>query len=197
MVPGLGGCPSKLTPELIEKGEQYVTKCEEAKDEIMVRRGLDDEGKTRWEQTAPRLPNLNRLALVCGIHKQTLYRWRDGLDSDGNAVEKDAEYMGLLAKFRDLCTCIENLQELCLVEEGAAGRLNPAVATRIMASKHGYAERTENTTDLNVSALTDDLKDLAEELRHERPEPKTGPETATAGADAAPEGVLPDPAQAA
>lgn len=190
-----GGRPSKLTQELLEKAREYVLECKENKNDIQVRRGLDEHGDTRWEQTAPRLPNLNRLALVCGIHKGTLYRWRDGLDSDGNEIEKEEGYMALLAEFRNLCEHIESLQELCLVEEGSAGRLNPAVATRIMATKHGYVEKIESNNNTNLSVLTDDLKRLGDELKDaitKQNQPEAGTAEATSGGD----GVLPGPAPA-
>jgi hypothetical protein len=159
------GAPTKLTEKLLENARAYVKECEDNHEEIVVRRGLDDKGEVRWEQTAPRLPNLNRLALVCEIHKGTLYRWRDGLDSDGQEIPDTREYAPLLKEFRNLCARIESLQELCLVEEGGAGRLNPAVATRIMATKHGYAERTETTSDVNFRDVSDTLKKLTEQLR--------------------------------
>jgi hypothetical protein len=46
---------------------------------------------------------------------------------------------------------VENCQEVVLVEEGGAGRLNAQVANRILAAKHSYQERTENKIDGNLT----------------------------------------------
>jgi len=69
----LGGRPTKLTEETVNLAELYVSDCEQGLKEIMVRQGLDKEGDTRWQQTAPRLPNIARLAINCRIAKSTLH----------------------------------------------------------------------------------------------------------------------------
>ena len=144
----LGGRPTKLTEETVNLAELYVSDCEQGLKEITVRQGLDKEGDTRWQQTAPRLPNIARLAINCRIAKSTLHEWMKPSAGD------DEKKANLRKRFTDAYVHIGNLQEACLVEEGGAGRLNPAVVNRILAAKHNYRDKTDVTSNDNELKAT-------------------------------------------
>jgi len=153
---GEGGRPTKLTEEVVRKAEKYVGECISGLDDILVKKVYSNVGMVTQELFAPRLPNPARMAMRCGIHKATMYRWLIKQNADGEKIEfKDKtetkKYNALLERFCDCFAYVENCQEVVLVEEGGAGRLNAQVANRILAAKHSYQERTENKIDGNLT----------------------------------------------
>jgi hypothetical protein len=105
-----------------------------------VKEGFKD-GETSFEQKAPRLPNLYRLALRCKISSVTLWEWEK--PNGGKEAEDDAETAALRSRFTKAASCIRDLQAAMLNEEGSAGRLNPKIAALILSAKHGYHEKRE------------------------------------------------------
>lgn len=138
----LGGRPTKLTEEVVKAAEKYVEDCFTGLDEIIVKRGFDKDGETRWEQTAPRLPNIARLGLECRVDKSTLYEWEK--PNGGSETQKDDENVAALRRrFSHCIRAVQQLQEAMIVEEGGSGRIHPRFAAFLASAKHDYAERRE------------------------------------------------------
>lgn len=88
----------------------------------------------------PRLVNHARLAVNLQVVKSTMYEWSKPHDED------DEEMIKLRESFSNCLGQIANLQETMLVEYGADGKYNSAVANRILAACHDYKDRTDVTT---------------------------------------------------
>lgn len=78
-----------------------------------------------YESYGDPVPTVAALACELGIHKDTCYEWAKHYD-----------------EFSDILTRIKQAQERQLVGGGLHGDFNPAV-TKMMLTKHGYAERQE------------------------------------------------------
>lgn len=131
--------PTKLSKEVIERIDSYLKNIE--KESIVIKRGLDEEGNTRWEQTGPKLPNHARLAVMLGVNKDTLYAWQRPRTDD------TPEATALRKEFSDRLLRVKALQEAILNEQGVAGVFSAAVTNRILSSNHGYKDRNDITSD--------------------------------------------------
>jgi hypothetical protein len=145
-----GGRPTKLTEELVRTAEAYAESCK-TPDEVTVRAGFTESGDTRWSQTAPKVPNLARLSIECGIDRDTTKEWRKPYAGEDEKIAK------LRERFSAACRLVEATQEACCIEDGASGRLAAAVVTRILAAKHGYAETTKSEVKQTLE-LTDERR---------------------------------------
>jgi hypothetical protein len=134
-----GGRPTKLTQAMVDSAYEYLEEIES--DYITVKRGMDKDGETRWEQTAPMLPNHARLAYRLGISKDTMYEWCREHEGD------DDELTTLRSEFSHCLSRVKAMQEAMLNENGAAGVFNPAVSNRILAAMHGYKDKVDTTSD--------------------------------------------------
>jgi len=141
---------------------------------ITIKQGFDKGGETRWEQTAPKLPNHARLAFKIGVAKDTLYEWIKPHEGDDKKMKE------LRASFSYCLSRVKNLQEAMLNEQGAAGVFNPAVTNRILAAHHGYrdlqsVDHTSKGEKLEGAfGIHDDLtkryeEELKEKLKNDEP----------------------------
>lgn len=79
-----------------------------------------------WEEFG-KVPQIARLAIHCGISKQTLYKW-----------EKRDE----CKKFADVCARVRTEQEASLIDGGLSRDYDSGLA-KLMLMKHGYSDRQE------------------------------------------------------
>lgn len=72
-------------------------------------------------------PSIAELSLEIGVSRKVIYEWLKDEDKQ---------------QFRDICEKILALQELSLHDNGLIGKFN-ATITKLMLTKHGYVEKTE------------------------------------------------------
>jgi hypothetical protein len=95
------------------------------------------------------VPQIASLALALGVHRDTLYEWA-----------KDPEK----SEFSDILETVMAKQEKTLVNGSLRGEMNPAIS-KMMLTKHGYSDKQEIDTNLNIKDSVD-LSQLSEdELR--------------------------------
>lgn len=111
------GRPTKLTPELVDRAWEYI---EQAQDSI----------QTVGEKLVLKvnIPTIEGLANYLDTSRETLYQW-----------EKENK------DFSDILTRVRNNQAERLVNNGLAGTYNQVI-TKLMLSKHGYVEKSEQDT---------------------------------------------------
>lgn len=109
------GAPSKYTPELLEKAYEYA--------------------KT-WKALGDPVPMLCGLACHCGIHKQTISKYRKEHD-----------------EFDVLCARVEEEQERVLLTMGLTRKHDNSL-TKLMLMRHGYNERTQVDTISSDGSMT-------------------------------------------
>jgi len=80
------------------------------------------------------LPTIERLSIILDVHKDTLYEWE----------KEDKGFSDVLRKLRAA-------QADKLLQNSLIGRYN-AVITKLMLSKHGYVEQTQQ--DVKVQDVT-------------------------------------------
>lgn len=78
------------------------------------------------------IPTKERLALELGVHRETMDQW----------AKKNKD-------FSDILLTLERMQADRLIQYGLVGKYNPVI-TKLMLSKHGYVEKTEQDTNLKV-----------------------------------------------
>lgn len=108
------GRPTKLTKELVELARQYLV-------------------DTDTMSPVSLLPTFERLSIILGVSRETLYQW-----------EKDND------DFSDILGRLRKSQADKLLQNGLLGRYNSTIA-KLMLSKHGYVEKTEQ--DLRVKEM--------------------------------------------
>lgn len=79
------------------------------------------------------LPTIEGLALAIGVDRSTLQDWEK---------QKGNEFSIILDKLR-------SAQAEKLIQNALTGNYNPTIA-KLLLSKHGYVEKTENDTNLKV-----------------------------------------------
>lgn len=89
-----------------------------------------------WRDAGDKVPSVAGLACEIGVHRDTCYAW-------GRDPEK--------AEFSDILKKIAETQERELLNNGLGGVFNAPI-TKMMLSKHGYADAVDNkSTDGSMS----------------------------------------------
>jgi hypothetical protein len=96
----------------------------------------------QYEELGHVIPSAVGLALTLGIRRSTLYDWG----------EKHEE-------FSDILDQIQQKQEMLLVSKGLSSEFNSNI-TKLVLGKHGYHEKVDNQTSMNVSIDHADAKTL-------------------------------------
>ena len=91
-----------------------------------------------------KLPTISGLSLVLKVHKDTLYEWAKHPDK---------------AEFSDALSNIMQLQHQELIDKGLDGTYNATIAKLILATNHGFADKSETKHD-----VTDPLKELLDQI---------------------------------
>jgi hypothetical protein len=132
MPKNVGGRPTKLTPELMVKANQYLASCTDSSELVG-----DNRPTVIWKV---KLPTIEGLANYLDVSRDILYDW-----------EKDNE------GFSYILTRVRNEQAERLINNSLAGNYNPVIS-KLLLSKHGYIEKSEQ--DLNHSGEVTFTNDL-------------------------------------
>ncbi len=82
------------------------------------------------------IPSIEGLARFLGLNKSTLYDWESKYPEFSNVLDD-----------------IRNEQATRLLNNGLSGTYNSTI-TKLMLSKHGYVDKQENETKLQVTGIT-------------------------------------------
>lgn len=93
-----------------------------------------DYVKTTGEFSYQLVPTIEGLSIAMNISRETIYAW-----------EKD----DVNAEFSDIVKKLRSLQAEKLLQNALLGRYNPMIA-KLMLSKHGYVEKTETDTKVEM-----------------------------------------------
>lgn len=96
-------------------------------------------GEDGAEPSSKGLPSIAGLALHLKVARQTIYNW--------GAEEGEGD-----EEFTFLVETVEAMQEQALIEGGLSGRFAVPIA-KMMLSKHGWADKIENTLGVTDGAM--------------------------------------------
>ncbi len=149
----LGGAPTKLTLELVEKAKQFVDWCE--KNPIVsgkTKTVISDENGTTVsseKEEHPRLPTIAGLARWLKIGRTTVYLYLDEAKEFLNMVYKDepiVEDQEKAKMYREFVEAVENVQsaneEISWIH-GMAGTFSPVMTKFALSAVHNYREKSE------------------------------------------------------
>lgn len=117
------GRPTSYNPEIPAKAQEYLDACVDTEKQVIT--GESEKFTTFKEKTVVKLPSIEGLARYLGISKDTIYQW-----------EK------IHPEFSDVLHALRSEQADRLINMGLSGDYNPVIS-RLLLTKHGYAERTE------------------------------------------------------
>lgn len=118
-----------VTGEVVKRGFGRPTKL----DSELIAKAWEYVQRT-GEFSYQLLPTIEGLSLAMNISRETIYKW----ESDDVSTE-----------FSDIVKRLRACQAEKLLQNGLMGRYNPMI-TKLMLSKHGYVEKTEQDTNINV-----------------------------------------------
>ena len=139
--------PTKLTPELIAKAQEYLDICKDSdrpKDETLEPQGHGGALK-REKRLIVKLPTKGGLAKYLGVSRESLYEWARNND-----------------EFSDIMELLGSEQEDRLINYGLSGDYNPTIA-KVLLTKHGYADKLEQEV-TNVTP-PEPLEDLSKKAK--------------------------------
>lgn len=115
--------PTAYTKTILAQAKNYLDDCiDETKDVVS---GQSEKFTAYKEKVTVKLPSIEGLARVLGIHKDTIYEW-----------EK------IHPEFSDVINALRNEQAARLINMGLSGDYNPVVS-KLLLMKHGYADKSE------------------------------------------------------
>lgn len=129
-----GGRPTKLTPELVEKAEGFLSYME---GQILERVYFTKDG--RQEVKVQRPPTQVLFAQYLGIHRETVTEWTK--IEEGTDEEK-----ALVKRFSDIAREVQQAYEQTLIDNGVVDKYNAGFAKFLLSADHGKREKSE--TDL-------------------------------------------------
>lgn len=128
------GRPTKYTNEMPGKVDEYLAGCVDSY--TTFHKTVGDKSDTYERIKQIKLPSVAGLARFIGVGKSTLYRWAD----------ENKE-------FRDSLDDLVEEQEKRLLEGSISGEYNSTIAKLILSSNHGYAEKTETKSEVEVTGV--------------------------------------------
>lgn len=118
------GRPTDYTDQTAIVAQQYLDSCVDETKQIVS--GQSEKFTTYQEKTIVKLPSIEGLARYLKVSKDTIYAW-----------EK------IHPEFSYVLHALRSEQADRLINMGLSGDYNPVIS-RMLLSKHGYAERSEN-----------------------------------------------------
>lgn len=125
------GRPTEYTEEMVTKAKAYLASCVDVQ--------VDEK------TLKVKLPTIEWLAIELGIHKDTVYDWK----------EKYPE-------FSDVIATVMHKQAEWLINNGLSWAYNPTIA-KVLLTKHWYTDKIE--TDNRNNNLNTDTHDLSDEQK--------------------------------
>lgn len=120
--------PTKCTPELLEKAEQYVSRpmFEVAQKEVLGARGVEiiNFERASWA-------SISGLAVHLEVHRTSLYNW-----ADKNHASYDEKFFYIFSK-------LKQKQELLLEFHGLTGGYNAGFSKFLASNLTDYKERVQ------------------------------------------------------
>jgi len=124
----VGGRPTKYTPEMVARVDEYLATCVDTEGEFHKTRG---DKSNSYEQTRKvNLPKIEGFSVYVDIAVPTLLEWAKLYPGFSKALEK-----------------IKKEQHNRLIDETLSGNYNPVIAKLMLSSNHGYREKADLTTD--------------------------------------------------
>lgn len=121
----MAGRPTSYTENITTMAQEYLDSCTDEIKQVVT--GESEKFTTFKEKVVVKLPSIEGLARFLKISKDTIYEW-----------EK------IHPEFSDVLHALRSEQADRLINMGLSGDYNPVIS-RMLLSKHGYAERTELT----------------------------------------------------
>lgn len=105
---------------------------------------LTEEYIDNFEEHGHVIPSAIGLSMVLGVSRKTLYNWAD--------QEENIAFLHILGKLQDA-------QEFVLLSKGLKNEFNSNI-TKLALGKHGYHEKLDQQSTMNVSISHEDAKTL-------------------------------------
>ena len=105
------GRPTDYSPEILEKSKEYLK---------------------NYSKLGDRIPNIEGLAVVLGLTRQTIHDWNRQGKQEGNEKRE----------FSYIIEDILSQQGRTLINKGLDGGFQPTIA-KLLLHKHGYKEESE------------------------------------------------------
>lgn len=137
----LGGRPSVITQEVVEKTKRYLEEKKAAYEALHD--DVDNEGKPKVDiKKLKQLPSVADLSLSIGVSRDTIWKHINDkmFNTNGSSVSE---------QFSCVVREIQALQEKVLLENGMTGLYEKSLV-KLVLGKHGYAEA--KTTELTGNA---------------------------------------------
>lgn len=119
------GRPTDYDESIVTRSLEYLESCVDDTKQVVI--GESDKFTSYKDKVIVKLPSIEGLARFLKISKDTIYQW-----------EK------IHPEFSDVLHALRSEQADRLINMGLSGDYNPVIS-RMLLSKHGYAERTELT----------------------------------------------------
>lgn len=121
----MAGRPTSYTEDITTRAQEYLDSCIDEIKQVVT--GESEKFTTYKEKVVVKIPSIEGLARFLNISKDTIYQWEQ-----------------IHPTFSDVLNALRSEQADRLINMGLSGDYNPVIS-RMLLSKHGYAERTELT----------------------------------------------------
>lgn len=118
------GRPTKYTPSMCDKIDEYLEKCKDTIEDYHKTQGLKSDTYERLVLVD--LPTIEKFADFIGVNESTIYEWK----------EKYPEFSKSLGK-------ILKRQKHQLIDNALGGHYNPTIAKLILSANHNMIEKRE------------------------------------------------------
>jgi hypothetical protein len=126
-----GGRPTKYSPTLVKKADEYLKISQDEYDEFHKVRSNSEKTADGFDRILKvNLPTVEGFAAFIEVNGDTVVEW----------AKKYAEFSAALAK-------IKRVQRERLMNNGLSGNYNSTIAKLILSSNHGMRERQDITSD--------------------------------------------------
>lgn len=128
------GRPKEYKEEYVKMTSEYLEQCQDEEEEFHATRGEKTDSYQRVVRV--RIPTIEGLAVVLGIHKDTIYEWCKTYED-----------------FSDVIEILRQTQADRLLNNGLSGNYNPTIA-KVLLTKHGYREAIDTDNRHVIESLT-------------------------------------------
>lgn len=137
------GRPTKYTPDLIKKIDEYLALCVDEEKEFHKTRG--DKSDSFERVLKVNLPKIEGFSVFIDVDITTIAEWEH-----------------LYPDFSQSLNKIRKAQHNRLVDEALAGNYNSTIAKLMLSSNHGYKEKSETDQNINILGFVKDVYNEAD-----------------------------------